>query len=159
MGHHCDGGKSATLASAEVHRAIRSLVLGAVGRKEQSPCRLHKRTFAYIPLTNNLLNLFFIDIQREMSVAHPSRDTGLRALGQRQRIRFRRIAEGLCIPFPRLGHLGLILSKSLFFEGESPAINLLTGRFLPVETALNLLQHQNNGESVAKHMVEIDIEP
>ena len=159
MDHHRDGGQSAAVAAAEIDGAVRSLVFGAVSCQEQAPGRLHQRTFADIPFAQDLLDVFLGDVQREMLVIHPGRRTGLRALRERQGIRLGRIAEGLRIPVPDLGHPGLVSPQRLFLLGDGPAIDPLAGRFLPVEAALDLPQHQHEGESVAKYMVEIDIQP
>ena len=159
MDHHRDGGQGAAVAAAEIDGAVRGLVLGAVGRQEQAPGRLHQRTFTDIPFAHDLLDVFLGNVQREMLVIHPGRRTGLRALRQRQGIHLGRVAEGLRIPVPHLGHPGLVGPQRLFLLGDGPAIDPLAGGFLPVEAALDLPQHQHEGESVAKYMVEIDIQP
>ena len=159
MYHHRDGGQGTAVTAAEINGAPGGLVLGAVGREQQPPGRLHQRAFAHIPFAHDFLDFLLGDAQREMPVYHFGRNTGLRALRQRQGIGLGRIAEGLRIPVPGFGHPGFVGAERLFFEGDGPAVHPLAGRLLAAMAALDLPKHQHQGESVTQDMVEIDIEP
>ena len=94
-----------------------------------------------------------------MLKTHLGRDVTKSIFRYRQRIGFSSVTEGFAIPLTRLGHFNLICTESLFFLGDSVAVDFFDDRLFAIKATFYIPQYQHYGETIGNNMVEVEIQP